>query len=261
MTTDTLTIDASTTISSHHPTPSPPHHPISPQKLAANRANALKSTGPRSPEGKAKSRLNALKHGLCTAIACLPNESRADYEIIKREILHDLDPIYPLHHYIADRIADTLWRLRRVQDAENKLFEKEAQAAPEELGDDLSACDVLAEACRDRQARIRCGDLPPDPDPFIYQYEPIPPEQNEANEEEAAAVVEETAGTTEAAASAADLPTPEIPASTHNSEPNSPAPVQIEPTDPPAQDPPPPDSNGPMTNEPTTTNRPMATDN
>jgi hypothetical protein len=37
--------------------------PVSPQKLAANRANAQHSTGPKTPEGKDKSKQNGRKHG------------------------------------------------------------------------------------------------------------------------------------------------------------------------------------------------------
>jgi hypothetical protein len=37
--------------------------PVSEQQLAANRANAAASTGPRSPEGKARSAQNSRKHG------------------------------------------------------------------------------------------------------------------------------------------------------------------------------------------------------
>ncbi|MFI5381076.1 MAG: hypothetical protein ACHRHE_17400, partial [Tepidisphaerales bacterium] len=43
-------------------------------RTAANRRNALKSTGPRTPEGKAKSALNALKHGLTAQSPLLPTE-------------------------------------------------------------------------------------------------------------------------------------------------------------------------------------------
>ena len=42
----------------------PKKRPVSPRKLEANRRNALKSTGPKTPTGKAYSRRNALKHGL-----------------------------------------------------------------------------------------------------------------------------------------------------------------------------------------------------
>ena len=37
--------------------------PVSNRQLAANRANAAQSTGPRSPEGKSRSAQNSRKHG------------------------------------------------------------------------------------------------------------------------------------------------------------------------------------------------------
>ena len=50
---------------------------ISEEKREANRANAQKSTGPRSAAGKLASRLNALKHGLCAEQArCWPARTR-----------------------------------------------------------------------------------------------------------------------------------------------------------------------------------------
>ena len=44
------------------------------RKAEANRRNALKSTGPNTPEGKAAVRLNALRHGLLTQQILLPGE-------------------------------------------------------------------------------------------------------------------------------------------------------------------------------------------
>ncbi|MGA2497773.1 MAG: hypothetical protein ABSH20_08535, partial [Tepidisphaeraceae bacterium] len=53
---------------------------ISP-RTAANRLNAQKSTGPRTAAGKAKSALNALKHGLTSQSPLLPTENPADYNL------------------------------------------------------------------------------------------------------------------------------------------------------------------------------------
>jgi hypothetical protein len=46
-------------------------------KINANRMNALKSTGPTTPEGKKRSRANALKHGLCAVAIAIPGEDPA----------------------------------------------------------------------------------------------------------------------------------------------------------------------------------------
>jgi hypothetical protein len=56
---------------------------ISARKLAANQQNARRSTGPRTPEGKARVRHNALKHGLLAKEVIVPlgdeYENRADF--------------------------------------------------------------------------------------------------------------------------------------------------------------------------------------
>ena len=51
--------------------------PISERKLQANRANAKRSTGPRTEAGKAASCRNALKHGILSRSVDLPNASAA----------------------------------------------------------------------------------------------------------------------------------------------------------------------------------------
>jgi hypothetical protein len=57
------------------PTPEPSRRPSSQARIDSNRNNALKSTGPRTQEGKDKSRLNALKHGLCAITVHVEGES------------------------------------------------------------------------------------------------------------------------------------------------------------------------------------------
>ena len=53
-----------------------------PAQITANRANAQKSTGPRSAEGKSASRFNALKHGIDAASIVIPGEDPAEYEAL-----------------------------------------------------------------------------------------------------------------------------------------------------------------------------------
>jgi hypothetical protein len=53
-----------------------------PAQIAANQANAQKSTGPRSVEGKSVSRFNALKHGIDAASIVIPGEDPADYDAL-----------------------------------------------------------------------------------------------------------------------------------------------------------------------------------
>ena len=49
------------------------------KKAGANRQLALKSTGPKTPEGRAAVRLNALTHGLLSQQTLLPNEERSSW--------------------------------------------------------------------------------------------------------------------------------------------------------------------------------------
>src|SRR5262245_43879698 len=67
-------------------TPMPePKPPITPQRLAANRANARKSTGPKIPEGKTRSRANALQHGLASQGEAPTPEMEAQFEELTRQ--------------------------------------------------------------------------------------------------------------------------------------------------------------------------------
>ena len=88
---------------------------ITPKQLQANRRNALKSTGPKTPEGKAKVSRNATKHGLLSKLRVLPGlESQEQWNQHWERTLADLRPVGYLEQMLAERIALLLWRLGRV---------------------------------------------------------------------------------------------------------------------------------------------------
>jgi hypothetical protein len=91
---------------------------ISEAQLAANRANAQLSTGPVTSEGKAKSSMNALKHGLTSQTVLLPHEDAAQYRN-QLEIYADLHaPATEEELRLVQSLVDSNWRLNRVHRVE-----------------------------------------------------------------------------------------------------------------------------------------------
>ena len=92
------------------------------RQTAANRANALRSTGPKTPEGKAAVRLNAVQHGLLARDAVLPGEAADAFEDLSNEVWAELSPVGPIEKLLVDRIVNAMWRLRRSARAETALL-------------------------------------------------------------------------------------------------------------------------------------------
>ena len=82
-------------------------------QIEANRANAQKSTGPRTPEGKAVVSRNAVTHGLLARAGVLPGEDAQEFETHRDELRKQLRPGSPLEEVLAERIVDLSWRLQR----------------------------------------------------------------------------------------------------------------------------------------------------
>ena len=88
----------------------------SPRKIAANRQNARKSTGPRSPEGKARSSRNAVKHGLLAGRIVLedhPDEDPREFAALLDGFMDDYQPRGMIEQMMVERLAVSFWRLRR----------------------------------------------------------------------------------------------------------------------------------------------------
>jgi hypothetical protein len=92
------------------------------RRKAANQANASRSTGPKTPDGKAVVRLNALRHGLLARDAVLPGEDPDAFEELWNRVRADLSPMGPIEELLADRVVNAMWRLRRLARAETALF-------------------------------------------------------------------------------------------------------------------------------------------
>jgi hypothetical protein len=97
-------------------------HPISDAKRAANRANAQKSTGPRSVEGKAIAARNATRHGILSCRLILPGESIEDLEALHAALVDEFDPVGTLEMELIEELTQTLWRLRRSRTFEPALL-------------------------------------------------------------------------------------------------------------------------------------------
>lgn len=91
---------------------------LSEAKLIANRANAQKSTGPRTPAGKARVRLNALRHGIFASdVLIRAGEGAEDAEAFKAlcaALTNDLAPAGALEALLVEKLAVIVWRWRRV---------------------------------------------------------------------------------------------------------------------------------------------------
>jgi len=103
--------------------PIDPREPVlSCAQVAANRANSQLSTGPKTPEGKAKSSLNAVKTGLTGRTVLLASDDAAAYENHVRNYTCELRPATPREHALAQSLADNAWRLDRIPALEMAIY-------------------------------------------------------------------------------------------------------------------------------------------
>ncbi len=94
------------------------------ERRAVNRANATRSTGPATADGKATSSQNATTHGLTSLKPYLPAEEQ-DYKTYLTANLARLDPQSAAEQNLAQTIIDFEWRLKRIPSLEARLFADE----------------------------------------------------------------------------------------------------------------------------------------
>ena len=142
------------------------------RRAAANRQNALKSTGPKTPDGKAAVRLNALTHGLLSKEILLPGEDEGALRELAERLTAELQPVGELENLLVDRITSLLWRLRRLGRVEAGIFahefyaeladraEREARAQESTLSDLMAFADTtIGDEGKHREALQRAQEM------------------------------------------------------------------------------------------------------
>jgi hypothetical protein len=97
------------------------------RQIAANQRNAFRSTGPNTEEGKRRSRVNALRHGLCAETVIELVEDVEDYRAFEAAVIADYEAQTAVERELVLRLASLLWRLRRATAIETDLLRIQAE--------------------------------------------------------------------------------------------------------------------------------------
>jgi hypothetical protein len=127
---------------------------MSPEQSTAragiNRANSQYSTGPKTPEGKQRSSLNALRHGLTGQVVVMPTEDLEAYQSHLESFTGEYNPKGATEANLVQALADTSWRLNRVAALETNLLTlgiasdlSPLPGAPQQIRDAMSIVAAL----------------------------------------------------------------------------------------------------------------------
>src|SRR5437660_2287058 len=85
------------------------------RKIDSARANGAKSHGPVTEQGRKKSSMNALKHGITARTVLFSNDNHAEYDVLLESYVESLQPIDPFEMGLVVEIVNTKWQECRVQ--------------------------------------------------------------------------------------------------------------------------------------------------
>ena len=91
-----------------------------PAQQSANQANAQKSTGPTTSEGKARSAMNSQIHGLCAKHNVIGPEEQSDFDRMATHYVLELMPRTAVEHTLYTEIVGAAWQLGRVRQMETE---------------------------------------------------------------------------------------------------------------------------------------------
>ncbi len=128
--------------------------PTSEARVRANQQNSLKSTGPKTAEGKAVSRANGLKHGLTGSGVVMPDEDRNQVDQRHAALQAELAPKSCLGAIMVQQMAALSVRMERAVKQEAKAIANRVRHAAEEFDEArIEAAEQLLEAIADDPRR------------------------------------------------------------------------------------------------------------
>ena len=103
------------------------------RKIDSARANGAKSHGPITEEGRKKSSMNALKHGLTARTVVLSNEKDDEYTVLVDSYVQDLQPVGTAEMAAVIDMVDAKWRQRRLLNIESEMFQRQIKKQKKEV--------------------------------------------------------------------------------------------------------------------------------
>jgi hypothetical protein len=151
------------------------------KQFEANRRNAQKSTGPKTPEGKAAVSMNALRHGLRARTVVLPGEDREEFNHLCDDLEVEWHPQSRTEQFYVEQMAVSQWKLIRMEVSEVNIF-KDADGAKTQISllDRLWQAECRLERSYSRAQRELQRLQNSRPDPFQQPEDPTPAPAAEA---------------------------------------------------------------------------------
>jgi len=128
---------------------------LSKRKLAANRANAQKSTGPKTPEGRQTVSLNRVQHGLCGRFRVLASENQADYNDLIERFMKAEQPVDDVERELVAKMARHTWLSERALRFQEACFLLHPQTAEQQVADDLGSTRYSVGVMKDIHVYLR----------------------------------------------------------------------------------------------------------
>ena len=139
-------------------------------RINANRRNARRSSGPRTPAGKAVTRLNSLTHGAFAKELLLPDEDAPTFRRLVSSFRKHYRPETPTEEFLVSRMILASWRLTRLAGMESRILRAHESALDTEASYNLLTGTFLAYKLREHLHRGQPKDetepdTEPDPEP------------------------------------------------------------------------------------------------